>query len=74
MDRKAKWMKTGYIKHEVYDRLSVSEARLMCFNDSSQQNFLYLQFGSIYLFLAKWSWPVIDFLSWPRWVIAKHLI
>ena len=53
MDRKAKWMKTGYIKHEVYDRLSVSEARLMCFNDSSRQNFLYLQFGSIYLFLAK---------------------
>ena len=53
MDMKAKWMKTSYIKHEVYDRLSVSKARLMCFNDSSQQNFLYLQFGSIYLFLAK---------------------
>ena len=53
MDRKAKWMKTGYFKQEVYGRLSVSEARLMCVNDSSQQNFLYLQFGSIYLFLAK---------------------
>ena len=50
---KAKWMKTSYIKHEVYDRLSVPEARLMCFNYSSQHNFLYLQFGSIYLFLAK---------------------
>ena len=53
MDMTAKWMKTSYIKHEVYDRLSVSEARLMCFNYSSQHNFLYLQLGSIYLFLAK---------------------
>ena len=36
---KAKWMKTSYIKHEVYDRLSVSEARLMCLQ------FLYSRFS-----------------------------
>ena len=32
MDMYAKWMKASYIKYKVYDRSSVSEARLMCFS------------------------------------------
>ena len=35
MDRKAKWMKTGYIKHEVYDRLSVVVNRISCTYNSA---------------------------------------
>ena len=49
MDMYAKWMKPRYIKPKVYDRSSVSEARLMCFIYSSQHNSLYLQLESIYL-------------------------
>ena len=49
MDMYAKWMKARYIKPKVYDRSSVSEARLMCFSYSSQHNSLYLQLESIYL-------------------------
>ena len=49
MDMLAKWVKTSYIKHKVYDRSSVKEARLMCFTYSSQHNSLYLQLNSIYL-------------------------
>ena len=66
MNMKAKRMRTSYIKHEVYDRLSVSEARFMCFSYSSQHHFLYLQLGSIYLFiyseviLARHRFPVSD--------------
>ena len=49
MDMYAKWTKARYIKPKVYDRSSVSEARLMCFSYSSQHNSLYLQLESIYL-------------------------
>ena len=49
MDMYAKWMKARYIKPKVYDRSSVSEARLMCFSYSSQHNSLYEQLHSIYL-------------------------
>ena len=49
MDMYAKWMKASYIKHKVYYRSSVSEARLMCFTYSSQHNSLYWQVDSIYL-------------------------
>ena len=49
MDMYAKWMKASYIKHKVYDRSSVSEARLMCFSYTSQHNLLYWQLDSIYL-------------------------
>ena len=49
MDMYAKWMKARYIKPKVYDRSSVSEARLMCFSYSCQHNSLYLQLESIYL-------------------------
>ena len=49
MDTYAKWMKASYIKHKVYDRSSVSEARLICFSYSSQHNSLYWQLDSIYL-------------------------
>ena len=41
MDMYAKCMKASYIKHKVYDRSSVSEARLMFFSYTSQHNLLY---------------------------------